>query len=495
MNTDFRSENITLLLAGGVLRGDSTIDGLWHTFRRTAVEPGQASSPDFTSFADDCLLCAQIILNKPVPAEGEQENNIATLDLLHSPSTAPIEPSPFPENRTVGLVYLHASPANHAGGEANIGVITTPDMQRRGYAREAVHVVLRWAFEELKFHRIQAAILDAPSKDKALRLFIGSGFAHEGTKRRAVYQPEGEGVAGVWRDVTYLAMLDTEWMLKSTWMRVNRVPEPPIVSVWDEMFARHAREREELVRWEEKHGRIRKTSSMETVRDRAKEAAQDMAYLTDDVSSLSSSSPPSPGPNVVVTFEEDPHMADDPVPDEPHQRWEEVVETLVARRHRQWVGSSSLGPSLQGHTLLSLRSIPSTLVSEGNSQSPLTIPSPSNPAFSPPSSASPSPAPSSVHSTWSDTEDEDEDEDEYEDDLMVRDDLPPTYAPVPIQFTMPHDPYSLSGPASLRTRSRSSSVSSHGSDSWSDAQSSMDASTSSWDVVSDASDRGRSLSL
>ncbi|KAI9460792.1 hypothetical protein HD554DRAFT_1562754 [Boletus coccyginus] len=317
MNTDFRSEKITLLLAGDDLGGDSTVDGLWQTFRRTAVEPGQAPSPDVTSFADSCLLCAQIMVNGPVPAEDEQENNTATLDPLHSPSTGLVEPSPFRENRTAGLVYLHVSPANHAGGEANIGVITTPDLQCRGYAREAVHVVLRWAFEELKFHRIQAAVPDTPSKDRALRLFIGCGFAHEGTKRRAVYQSDGEGMAGVWRDVTYLAMLDTEWMLKSAWMRANRTPKPPIVSLWDEMFARHAREREELVRWEEKHGRIRRTSSMETVRDRAKKAAQDMAYLTDDVSSLCSSSPPSPGPNVIVTLEEDAHMADDPVPDEP----------------------------------------------------------------------------------------------------------------------------------------------------------------------------------
>ena len=490
MDSHLRSDNISLLFDDDNLGGYGAINELWQTFRRTAVEPGQASSPDFASFADDCLLCAQIVTNGPTPIEDANDRSESLYSPEEgtpvpgpSPSTSPTVPPPSPRNRKAGLIYLHSGPANTPANEANIGVITKPDMQHRGYAREAIHLVLRWAFEELKFHRVQAAILDTPFKDRALRLFIGSGFVHEGTKRRAVYQPEGEGMAGVWRDVTYLAMLDTEWMMKSTWMQANRAPEPPVVSVWDEMFTRHAREREELVRWEEKQGRMKRTSSMETLREYAKNAVQDMAYLTDDASSFSGSSPPSPKLNVVVTWEEDARMAD-AAPDEPHQRWEQVVETsLAAWRHRQWMGSSSVEPSLQGH-MLTLPSIPSIAPSEGNPQSPLTIPSPS-PGTTPPSSRSSSLAPSSVHSTWSDTEDEDED------DWLSREDLAPEN--VPVQFTVPHHPYPVTEPASFGARSRCSSVSS--TDSWSDAQSSVGASSSSWDVVSNASDRGQSLSL
>jgi hypothetical protein len=223
---------------------------------------------------------------------------------------------------------------------------------------------------------------------------------------------------------------------------------------------------------------------METLRECTRNAVQDMSYLTDDASSFSGSSPPSPKLNVVVTWEEDAHMAD---AHEPHPGWEEVVETsLAARRHRQWMGRSSLDPSLQGH-MLALPSIPSTALSERNLQSPLTIPSPSTPGSSPPSSRSPSLAPSSVHSTWTDTEDEDED------DWLLRKDLAPANGS--IQFTMPHHSYPFIGPASSRTRSRSSSVSSCSTDSWSDAQSSVGAGSSSWDLVSNASDRGHPLSL
>lgn len=477
MSTHLRSDNISLLF-DDVFGEYNTVIELWQSFRRTAVEPGQSSSPDFASFADECLLCAHIVINQSPPSEDENAHHTESLwdpeESTLNPHSPPVTPAtPVPSPRTAGLVYLHAGPANIAGGEANIGVITKPDMQHRGYAREAVQLVLRWAFEELKFHRVQAAILDTPSKDRALRLFIGSGFAHEGTKRRAVYQPEGEGMAGMWKDVTYLAMLDTEWVLKSTWIRANSALEPPVASAWDEMFTRHAREREELLRWEEKHGRVRRTSSTETLRETSKNAIQDLYYLTDDASSVSASSPPSPGPNVVVTLEEDVGMVDDLGPDEPLPRWQDVIETsLAARRNRQWTGCASLRPSLQGH-MLALPSIPSTRLSVGDPESPLTIPSPSpfTPGSTPPPfSNSPSPAPSSTYSTWSDSEDEE--------NWLLRED----------PFTTPRAGHPRAGPSSLGARSRCSSASSASDDDWSDAQSSVGGSSGSWDVVSDASE-------
>ncbi|KAG6379713.1 hypothetical protein JVT61DRAFT_10243 [Boletus reticuloceps] len=240
------------------------------------------------------------------------------------------------------------------------------------------------------------------------------------------------------------------------------------------MFARHAREREELVRWEEKHGRVKRSPSTVTLKEHAKKsAAQDIAYLTDDASSFGGSMPPSPRLNV-VSVEENIHMADDFGTNQPRQRWEDVVEnSLLARRHRQWMENASLDPSLLGHEL-ALPSIPSRL-SEGNLQSPLTIPSLSTPGSTPPYSPSPSPAPSSVHSTWTS---------EDEDNWLPRDDPTPRHVPIP--FTAPHDPYQHTELTRPRTRSRSSSVSSSSTDSWSDAQSSVD---SSWDLVSHASNR------
>jgi len=348
-------------------------------------------------------------------------------------------------------------------------------MRGRGYAREAIQLVVGWAFEELKFHRVQAAILDTPTKDCALRLFIGSGFTNEGTKRRSVYQPEGDGMAGIWKDVTYLAMLDTEWTLQSTWRRNN---QSRTTTLWDEMFSRHAREQEDLLRWEEKHKRVKKSSSAETLRENVQNAALDLAYLTDDASSFgepsrATSLAPSPRPNVIVNWDDDSEMEDVTAEDDLYEDWETAGETFEARRGNQGMGIGLLQPSPRPR-ILSLASIPSTRRSEIMPQSPVTIPTFSSPGSSPPSS--PSSTTSSVHSSWSDSVDED-------------DHLPNRVSALtlPVQLETPRGPRLLR-PWNVRPRPRSNSVSSADSDdSWSDAQSSVGASSSTWDVISNPS--------
>lgn len=205
------------------------------------------------------------------------------------------------EEEPIGLVYVTAAPAQNAAQEANVGIIISECYQRKGFAREAVELALKWAFEDLKFHRIQAAFMNNAQKDRAMRLFVGQGFAHEGTRRRSVFQPERGGVVGVWKDVTYLAMLDTEWTLRNVLKHKATVP-----TLWDEMFARHARERDEMVKWDEKHNRIRKVSSTETLRDKENSRQQADRTIIDawpsDMSSSSCQSssygsvPPSPNP-------------------------------------------------------------------------------------------------------------------------------------------------------------------------------------------------------
>lgn len=483
MNVQLKSTNISLLFDYGADHTrDSSTNDLWQTLKRTAVEPGQSTSPDILSFADECLLCAQIATNESTSTgESDTEENNGTAHATHSEDHTPESPpSPFesspprvPDDRRIGFIYLHAGPANHPACEANIGVIVKESMRGRGYAREAVQLVLGWAFEDLKFHRVQVAILDTPIKDNALRLFIGSGFTHEGTKRRSVYQPEGEGMAGMWRDVTYLAMLDTEWTLQSTWRRNDR---SQAVTLWDEMFSRHAREHEELLRWEEKHKRVKKSSSTETLKENV---WNDIAYLTDGASSIgepsrATSLAPSPRPNVIVTWDDDSEMEDLPDEDDLYDDWETAGETFEARRGDQEIGIG-LSPPSPRDRMLSLASIPSTRRSEVMPQSPVTIPTSSTPGSSPPSSPS---ASSSIHSSWSDSEDEDDHTPNRVSALTL-----------PVQLETPRGPFLRPRPASVRFRPRSGSASSATSyDSWSDAQSSIGTSSSAWDVISNTSE-------
>ncbi|KAG0691957.1 hypothetical protein DFH29DRAFT_883362 [Suillus ampliporus] len=180
-----------------------------------------------------------------------------TLDLAALEQAVPYVDEP------IGLVYVIAAPAQSAAQEANAGIVIANAHRHKGFGREAIDLVLRWAFEDLNFHRIQAAFMDNAQKDRGMRLFAGQGFAHEGTRRRSVFKPE----IGVW-----------------DMLRIRG----PAASLWDEMFARHAREREEMVKWDEKHNRIRKVSSTQTLR--RGEAPRQPDYLFDALASDAESS-------------------------------------------------------------------------------------------------------------------------------------------------------------------------------------------------------------
>lgn len=60
--------------------------------------------------------------------------------------------------------------------------------------------------------------------------------------------------------------------------------KPAPKNLWDEMFLRHAREREELLRWDDRQQRLNRTSSMETVRV-LDTAPSEMAFTDDEAAS------------------------------------------------------------------------------------------------------------------------------------------------------------------------------------------------------------------
>ncbi|PBK70756.1 hypothetical protein ARMSODRAFT_91582 [Armillaria solidipes] len=163
----------------------------------------------------------------------------------------------------LGLIYLFPTPHHqslNAMGEVRIGLILHEKYRGYGYAQQAVQLVVEYAFEELKCHRIQATLLQTPLKAHALKLFTRERFCHEGTRRSAFFSP----LEQEWKDTTSMAMIDTEWVIRSSLRGA-----PP--TLWDEMFLRHERERDVLLRWEqsgkeEERRLLKRTSSMETVR-------------------------------------------------------------------------------------------------------------------------------------------------------------------------------------------------------------------------------------
>jgi ribosomal-protein-alanine N-acetyltransferase len=73
---------------------------------------------------------------------------------------------------------------------------------RQGYMREGMQLALRFAFNELRLHRVEANI--QPTNEPSLALARGSGFRREG------YSPRYLKIGGRWRDHERWAILADE---------------------------------------------------------------------------------------------------------------------------------------------------------------------------------------------------------------------------------------------------------------------------------------------
>lgn len=86
---------------------------------------------------------------------------------------------------------------------ASLGYEVMAGHERRGYATEAVRLVLAHAFGTLGLHRVEADV--QPDNVPSLALVRRVGFRHEGFSPGFLY------VAGAWRDHERFAMLTDEF--------------------------------------------------------------------------------------------------------------------------------------------------------------------------------------------------------------------------------------------------------------------------------------------
>ena len=155
--------------------------------------------------------------------------------------------------KMIGVVYVTMSSIPQ---EVHVGISILPPYRGRGYGMQACALAVQWAIETIDVHRVQARIMSSPSRESTQRLFTALGFAYEGIQRHAVTNTDG-----AWADITHMGIIDINWVIRK---RRRAAPQ----NLWDELFERHQREREELLRWEAHEGspRMRRTSSMETLR-------------------------------------------------------------------------------------------------------------------------------------------------------------------------------------------------------------------------------------
>lgn len=100
-----------------------------------------------------------------------------------------------------GVVEL--DPIDRETGVADVAFWLHPDSQGSGYAREALELVLSYAFDELRLHKVTANAY--PFNDGSLGLLRRLGFVEEGVGREDTF------VDGDYRDTHYFGLLDREW--------------------------------------------------------------------------------------------------------------------------------------------------------------------------------------------------------------------------------------------------------------------------------------------
>jgi len=88
----------------------------------------------------------------------------------------------------------------------SLGYYIDIDFSGMGYMSQALQLVLRYAFQDLNLHRLEANI--QPMNEASKALVNKMGFRKEG------FSPKLLNINGVWCDHERWAILDSEWNLK-----------------------------------------------------------------------------------------------------------------------------------------------------------------------------------------------------------------------------------------------------------------------------------------
>lgn len=92
---------------------------------------------------------------------------------------------------------------NRQSGTGRVSYFVVPDHHGNGYATEAVSLVVGYAFEHLRLHKVRANTLD--ENEASRRVLEKVGFTKEGTDREGVYIMDDH------RDIYKWGILEHEW--------------------------------------------------------------------------------------------------------------------------------------------------------------------------------------------------------------------------------------------------------------------------------------------
>ena len=105
-------------------------------------------------------------------------------------------------NRHIGNIGLHNIDWKNRHAELGI-CIGEKYYLGRGYGEDAIHALLRFAFDELNLHRVHLKFF--AGNNRAQSCYLKCGFKKEGVHRHALFRK------GVFHDAVAMGILDTEF--------------------------------------------------------------------------------------------------------------------------------------------------------------------------------------------------------------------------------------------------------------------------------------------
>ncbi|MBK8024186.1 MAG: GNAT family N-acetyltransferase [Chloroflexi bacterium] len=118
----------------------------------------------------------------------------------------------------VGVLELDSIQWSHGSAWLAIG-IGDPAYRNKGYATEAMTLLLKFAFHELNLHRLQLTVFSY--NEPAIRLYENLGFKREGVFREALHR-DGQRF-----DMLLYGLLKPEWEAASGATGATSVPPAP----------------------------------------------------------------------------------------------------------------------------------------------------------------------------------------------------------------------------------------------------------------------------
>ena len=185
---------------GGCVLGEIKLN-FWQAknVRLRGIEPSDADI--FFAWNMDSEMARRLDFVWPPVSQAQVKKEIEELSLKkleHDSFTWVIEAT---SGKVVGSIMTHSCDSRN--GTFSYGVNVVREHRRKGYAAEAIQMVLRYYFEELRYQKVSVAVHSYNEESVALHEKLG--FVREGTLRRMVY------TRGEYFDVHWYGMTKEEW--------------------------------------------------------------------------------------------------------------------------------------------------------------------------------------------------------------------------------------------------------------------------------------------